>query len=85
MSQKKKLLKKFLERSGSLSFAEIQVLLFFIGFNLESVRGSHYKFYHPYFKTIFTIPVHHGDCKVCYKTNILKFIILHNLHIIYQL
>ncbi len=85
MSKRKKLLKKFLERPVGLTFAEIQVLLFSVGFNLESVSGSHHKFYHSYLKKSFTIPIHHGDCKNSYKIYILKFITSNNIHIIYSL
>lgn len=85
MSQKKKLLKKFLERPAALSFSEIQVLLFSLGFKQETVRGSHYKFINPNLKKFFVIPIHHGDCKVRYKVNIQKFILLNNLHNFYLL
>lgn len=79
MSQKKKLLKKFLERPASVSFPEIQILLLSFGFRQETIRGSHFKYSHSDIRGFIILPVHHGDCKIRYKIRIKNLFITNNL------
>lgn len=85
MSQKKKLLRKFLGNPVSLRYSDIQVLLLSLGFVLVSIRGSHQKWHHPGIKKTLIIPVHHGDCDSVYKIYILKCIIAHRIHTLFPL
>lgn len=68
MSQKEKLLQKFLDRPESLKYAQICLVLQMVGFVQVPVKnGSHEIFKHPQLQYNLTIPVHNNDCKKYYK------------------
>lgn len=75
MSQKKKLLRKFLERPATLRYWEIVNVLLYLGFEHSRGKGSHNIFYHPKIARDIILPLHHNDCATYYKveaSNIIK-------------
>lgn len=73
MTQKEKLLGKFLENPKSLKYREIEMILKEASFVKVSVRGgSHAKFKHDLLDKDLVIPVHNNDCKDFYKQEALK-------------
>ena len=74
MSRKEKLLYKLLNHPDSLSYSEVEKLLFDFGFKLESKRGSHRKFRHLVSGIIVVISVHGRDCKRRYKTHVAEIL-----------
>ncbi len=79
MSQKKKLLKKFLERPATLRYSEIVHLLLGLGFSHSHGKGSHNKFRHPKIQRDIILPLHNNDCATYYKveaSNVIKSFLL---------
>ncbi len=74
MSQKEKLLQKFLERPESLKYSQILLLLETLGFEHIPAKGSHQKFKHPQLDQDLIFPVHQNDCKSYYKVKASKII-----------
>lgn len=74
MTKKDKLLEKFLNQPQSLKYNEIEGILFDLGFTRREGKGSHVRFYQPFFKIKFVFPLHHGDCDKIYKQKIHKII-----------
>ncbi len=79
MSQKKKLLKRFLERPATLRYLEIVHVLLSLGFRHSQGKGSHNKFHHPKIPRDIILPLHHNDCATYYKveaSNVIKLFLL---------
>lgn len=74
MTRKEKLLRKFLENPEGVHFGKIERIIRDFGFELKSVRGSHYRYVNDSMKLKLVIPLHHGECKKYYKVRIAKFI-----------
>lgn len=79
MSQKQKLLQKFLQSPTSLHYRDIENILIFLGFEIIPAKGSHKKYKHPHLEHDLIIPVHNNDCKNFYKAYICKIIKRHLL------
>ncbi len=65
----KKDLQKLLANPTEMNIHKIKIILSNLGFELKSIRGSHYKFFHQQAGTII-IPVHNGKVKRCYLQDI---------------
>ncbi len=74
MTQKEKLLKKFLSNPSKLDYEEIKRILLEHGAVTISAKGSHQKFKHPKQEKDLIIPIHNNDCKDFYKKLALKWI-----------
>ncbi len=74
MSQKDKLLRRFLQRPASLRYSEVVHLLLYLGFEYVSTKGSHHKFKHANLEKELIIPVHQNDCHRHYKIAISKIL-----------
>ncbi len=74
MSQKKKLLKKFLERPATLRYSQVAHVLLYLGFEHSQGKGSHQKFNHPKIDQEIVFPVHGNDCPTYYKVEISNII-----------
>ncbi len=77
MSQKEKLLKKFLARPESLRCVELICILLDLGFQHIPAKGSHQKFKHPHIVYDLVISIHNHKCKDIYKRKALNFIKTH--------
>lgn len=75
MSQKDKLLKRFLQRPAALRYSEVVHLLLYLRFEYVSTKGSHHKFKHANLEKELVIPVHNNECKRYYKMMTYKVLI----------
>jgi predicted RNA binding protein YcfA (HicA-like mRNA interferase family) len=75
MSQKEKLIEKFLANPASVKYRELVIILEHYGFEKISVRGSHVKFKHIHIPYDLIIPVHNNDCNNFYKKMAKDYII----------
>lgn len=67
MSQKEKLVRKFLGNPTSLKYKELVTVLEHYGFEQISTKGSHVKFKHARIQRDLIIPIHNNDCNNFYK------------------
>jgi predicted RNA binding protein YcfA (HicA-like mRNA interferase family) len=67
MTQRDKLVEKFLKSPSSVRYAQLRVVLEHYGFVEISTRGSHVKFKHLKLDHDLIIPVHNNECKDFYK------------------
>lgn len=74
MTQKGKLVDKFLQNPVSLRYGQLVVVLEHYGFVQIQAKGSHVKFKHPKLANDLVIPVHNNECKDFYKQQAKKFI-----------
>lgn len=74
MTQKDKLVDKFLQNPTSLRYAQIVTVLEHYGFVQVQAKGSHIKFKHPKLAHDLVIPVHNNECKDFYKQQAKKLI-----------
>ncbi len=74
MTQKEKLVSKFLQNPTSLRYIQIVTVLEDHGFFQVQAKGSHVKFKHPKLDYDLTIPIHNKDCKDFYKQQAKKFL-----------
>ncbi len=74
MTQRDKLIQKFLKNPTSVKYAELVSILKHFGFEQIPAKGSHVKFKHSKLTSDLIIPVHRGDCKDFYKTLARKII-----------
>lgn len=74
MSQKEKLIKKFLRNPSSVKFKQLILILLYSGFEKISAKGSHVKFKHNKLQEDLIIPVHNNDCQDFYKEQAKTFI-----------
>ncbi len=79
MSQKEKLLFKFLLNPESVKYTELEKILENLGFVEIQAKGSHKKFKHSLMQKDLIIPVHNNECKPFYKKLALKIIKENNL------
>lgn len=74
MTKVEKSIRQFLNRPASMSYIEIEKVLFYCGFEKVHAKGSHQKFKHPLLPYDLIIPVHNNDCKDFYKKLASKII-----------
>ena len=74
MTQKGKLVEKFLVNPASIRLTQVIIVLEHYGFQQIQAKGSHLKFKHPKLDTDLIIPVHNNDCKEFYKQAAKKYI-----------
>ena len=74
MTQKGKLVDKFLKNPCSLRYTQIVKVLQEVRFTEIQAKGSHVKFKHPKLTSDLIIPVHNQDCKDHYKKQAKKFV-----------
>lgn len=74
MTQKEKLVDKFLQSPASIRYAQLVALLEHYGFEKVDAKGSHVKFKHPRLTSDLIIPVHNNECKDFYKQQAKKLI-----------
>ena len=67
MSQKQKLIAKFLDRPKTIKYRELVMILEYFGFVQIPAKGSHVKYCHYKLTTDLIIPVHKNECKDFYK------------------
>ncbi len=67
MTEKERVLRRFLNNPGSLRYDKIENLLLTFGFEKVEAKGSHKKFKHHKLNQDLIIPVHNNDCKSFYK------------------
>jgi predicted RNA binding protein YcfA (HicA-like mRNA interferase family) len=67
VTQKGKLVERFLANPTSIRLAQIIIVLEQFGFQQIQAKGSHLKFKHPKLNTDLVIPAHNNDCKDFYK------------------
>lgn len=72
MSRIEKLLQDLRLRPESLRYKDIETILFYVGCEKVSVKGSHVKFKHRSLRYDIIIPVHNNECKSFYKKQVLK-------------
>lgn len=74
MTQKEKVLEKFLRSPASIRYTQLVVILDHLGFERVEAKGSHVKFKHPKLAGDLIIPVHNNECKDFYKEQACKCI-----------
>lgn len=74
MTQKEKLVDKFLQNPPSLRYAQLATVLEHYGFEKVEAKGSHVKFKHPKLASDLIIPVHNNECKDFYNQQAKKCI-----------
>ncbi len=74
MTQKGKLVDKFLQNPASIRYVQLVTLLKHYGFAQVQAKGSHVKFKHPKLANDLVIPVHNNECKDFYKQQARKCI-----------
>ena len=74
MTQKNKLVEKFLENPSSIKYSQLVTVLEHFGFIQIQAKGSHTKFKHPKLDSDLVIPLHKNDCKDHYKEQAQKLI-----------
>ena len=74
MTQKDKLVGKFMQNPASLRYVQLIVVLEYYGFIQIQAKGSHVKFKHPKLTHDLVIPVHNNECKDFYKQQAKKCI-----------
>jgi predicted RNA binding protein YcfA (HicA-like mRNA interferase family) len=67
MSQIEKLLKRFSQSPQNVRYADIEKVLFHLGFEKIPAKGSHVKWKHQKLRNDLIIPVHSNECKKFYK------------------
>ncbi len=67
MSPIEKLLKKFVQTPQNTRYADIEKILFHLGFEEIRAKGSHVKWKHQKLRNDIIIPIHNSDCKKFYK------------------
>jgi predicted RNA binding protein YcfA (HicA-like mRNA interferase family) len=74
MTQRDKLVDKFLKNPASVRYAQLVTVLEHYGFVQVKAKGSHVKFKHPKLEADLVIPVHNNECKDFYKQQAKKCI-----------
>lgn len=74
MTQKDKLIKKFLVNPSTVKYQELVLILQQYGFQQISTKGSHVKFKHHRIPNDLIIPIHNNDCNKFYKKLAKEFI-----------
>jgi predicted RNA binding protein YcfA (HicA-like mRNA interferase family) len=74
MTQREKLVDKFLKNPSSIRYAQLRAVLEHYGFIEISAKGSHVKFKHPKLSNDLIIPLHNNECKDFYKKQAKNFI-----------
>lgn len=74
MTQKEKLIEKFLKNPENLNFPKIEKILIDLNFEKINAKGSHVKFKHHKLNRDIVIPVHNNECKNFYKKELSKHI-----------
>ena len=67
MTKFEKLVEVFKKRPDSVSYKELRVILFRLGFEEKQGKGSHVKFSHIESDIVFIVPVHKNECRKIYK------------------
>ncbi len=74
MSQKEKLVQKFLQRPKSIKYRDLVIILKYYGFVQIPAKGSHIKYSHDKLRYDLIIPVHNNECKDFYKEQAKEYI-----------
>lgn len=74
MSQKQKLIDKFLGKPKSIKYRDLIIILEYFGFIKIPAKGSHVKYSHSQIDYDLIIPIHNNECKDFYKEQAKKYI-----------